>query len=258
MPNILVTADLHLDLWKRTERSPLDALPPSFWQGLDALIVAGDLSNDAPRKWPRHLARLVDLMGPDKVFVLPGNHDYYGLPIGQDATLAALCDQAGTTLVQQRVLHFGSWRFLCATLWTDLALPGEIGHSADFRRIQDTDGGPLTPASISTLHDRHLAWLRTELAQEWAGETVVVTHHAPHRDMLDTHVPALFASDLGDVIAQHAPALWLCGHTHFPTQVRLGDTLVRNISLGGPKDITDAEIGPRLLRGHLNNRLTFA
>ncbi|WP_264675572.1 hypothetical protein [Paracoccus kondratievae] len=39
--NVLITADLHLDLWDR-----------AGVRDLDALIIAGDLANDLKRNWP--------------------------------------------------------------------------------------------------------------------------------------------------------------------------------------------------------------
>lgn len=249
MANVLVTADLHLDLWKRTDRNPFSALPDTFWHGLDALIVAGDLSNDPERKWPRHLKRLVDLMGAGKVYVLPGNHDYYDICLGDDGRLGALCADAGATLVQKSELHFGRWRFLCTTLWTDLTLAGDTRHSADYRRIRNPDDGALHPSAVRRLHDEQLDWLENALEHQWDGATAVVTHHAPHPCLLSDHTPALFASDLERVITRHAPDLWLFGHTHFPTQAHIGATLVRNVSFGGPNDVPDDGIKDRLMRG---------
>ena len=62
MSGILVVADLHLDQWKHQGRDPLEGLSGAEWAGLDGLIVAGDLSNAATRKWPRFLARLAARM----------------------------------------------------------------------------------------------------------------------------------------------------------------------------------------------------
>lgn len=50
--NILITADLHLDLWARAERDPFVGIVPML-RDLDALIVAGDLADNPHRNWPR-------------------------------------------------------------------------------------------------------------------------------------------------------------------------------------------------------------
>lgn len=49
--NVLITADLHLDLWARAGRDPFAGIVPVL-RDLDALIIAGDLANDPKRNWP--------------------------------------------------------------------------------------------------------------------------------------------------------------------------------------------------------------
>lgn len=249
---VLVVADLHLDLWKRTGRDPLDALPGAVWHGLDAVIVAGDLSNDPLNKWPRHLGRLVALTGPGKVHVIPGNHDYYKLGIDRADDLARLCTEAGASLALRRELHFGATRFLCATLWTDQALAGDPREGMDLHRIPGPAGRKLTAADLLACHREDLSWIEARLSTPWPGRSVVVTHHAPHPGMLSDHVPALFASDLGAVIARHAPALWLSGHTHTRTAMRLGETELRNISFGTPAEVPEGAGAEILRRGLLS------
>lgn len=45
---ILITADLHLDYWLAERRDPLAAINSDLLAGLDALIIAGDLT-DKPK-----------------------------------------------------------------------------------------------------------------------------------------------------------------------------------------------------------------
>ena len=78
--NILITADLQLDLWARAERDPFAGILLVL-RDLDALIIAGDLTNDSQRNWPWALARLGRLVSPGRIWVIPGNHDYYGVTL---------------------------------------------------------------------------------------------------------------------------------------------------------------------------------
>jgi len=60
----MVVADLHLDLWLASGRDPLAALAPGTLSSLDALIIAGDLSNKPKVRWPNvlaHIAKYIDL-----------------------------------------------------------------------------------------------------------------------------------------------------------------------------------------------------
>ena len=53
--SVLIVAGLHLDHWHA-----------SFWSSLDALIIAGDLSNNPKVRWPVFLDEIRQL--------LPRNH----------------------------------------------------------------------------------------------------------------------------------------------------------------------------------------
>lgn len=76
----------------------------------------------------------------------------------------------------------------------------------------------LVPADTSEIHRRHRSWLRVKLSEPFNGPTVVVTHHAPHRNSLAQR----FAGDWlsGGFVNEMqpefflAPSLWAHGHTH--------------------------------------------
>ncbi|WP_223850189.1 metallophosphoesterase [Paracoccus yeei] len=91
---------------------------------LNALIIAGDLSNDPQRNWPWALSRIARLVAPERIWVIPGNHDYYGTTL-DDTVLARIAGSAGVSFAQKRALTFGSCRVLRCTLWTDFALTGD-------------------------------------------------------------------------------------------------------------------------------------
>ncbi|UFS64883.1 metallophosphoesterase [Paracoccus denitrificans] len=108
--NILITADLHLDLWACAGRDPFAGILPLL-RALDALIIAGDLANDPQRNWPWALSRIARLVSPARIWVIPGNHDYYGATLDDDV-LARMATEARASLAQKRVLTFGTTRLL--------------------------------------------------------------------------------------------------------------------------------------------------
>jgi hypothetical protein len=68
------------------------------------------------------------------------------------------------------------------------------------------------------MHLTGVAWLAQRLAEPFAGPTVVVTHHLPHRECIHpkyegTRFNPCFASDL-DHLVRAPVALWVHGHTH--------------------------------------------
>lgn len=153
---------------------------------LDALIVAGDLADNPHRNWSSALARLARLVAPERIWVIPGSHDYCGATF-DDRVLARITEAVGVNFAQKRVLTFGATRLLCCTLWTDFALMGDteaamaraVMAMPDYTRIHLTDGELLTPEDTAVIHYDHLDWLTQEIAKPWPGQTVIVTHHAP-------------------------------------------------------------------------------
>ncbi|RDD72585.1 metallophosphoesterase [Paracoccus versutus] len=255
--NILVTADLHLDLWARAGRDPFAGILPVL-RDLDALIIAGDLANDPQRNWSWALSRIARLVSPARIWVIPGNHDYYGATL-DDILLAGIATEAGASLAQKRVLTFGSCRILCCTLWTDFALLGDpkvaMDRAAmampDYDRIRREDGDPITPGDTAAIHRDHLDWLSHEIAKPWAGQTVIVTHHAPSAAVSGpiSGISPAFASDLDGWIEAQRPDYWFFGHTHRPLAARIRGAPIVNVSLGYPDEVLEGGEAELLLRG---------
>lgn len=80
------------------------------------------------------------------------------------------------------------------------------------------------------LHVEERAWLLAKLAEPFADETIVVTHHGPSAGSValrweaDWLTPA-FSSNLPDEFFQ-VPKLWLHGHTHDSRDYHRGTTRV--------------------------------
>lgn len=254
---ILVTADLHLDQWDLDARDPFAAIVPVL-SHLDALILAGDLSDDPRRNWPVALSRISRLVDPARIWVIPGNHDYYGAAL-DDEVLTRMAMKAGVNFAQKRVLTFGNCRLLCCTLWTDFALTGDpvVAMSRagkgmlDYARVRRIDGKLIRPEDTMELHLDHLDWLTREMARPWRGQTIIVTHHAPSAAVagpISALSPA-FASDLESWIDAHRPDYWFFGHTHRPLSVRIRGAPIVNVSLGYPDEVAEGDEGELLLRG---------
>jgi Icc-related predicted phosphoesterase len=88
----------------------------------------------------------------------------------------------------------------------------------DYRLIRWRDTGLLTPEGTRAIHHLQAAWLTNQLAQQFSGDTVVVTHHLPHPNSVhprytgDSLNPS-FASDLSALVREPVK-LWIHGHTH--------------------------------------------
>ena len=213
---ISVLSDLHLEFQ--------DWTPPSV--PADVVVLAGDIQvGVAGVIWGRrHFADA-------QIIYVPGNHEFFGGEMG--ATLRALravAGEHGVHLLDGDSVMIEGVRFLGATLWTDFALYGSeapmIARASaaakrgmvDYRAIRLLGSGLLRPQDTLAIHQRQVAWLAQQLAQPFAGATVVITHHLPHAGSVhakyagDLLNPA-FASDLSALVREPVQ-LWIHGHTH--------------------------------------------
>jgi len=260
---LLVVADLHIDHHLRSNKDPFfdHALDQVDWSGVDALIVAGDLSNNPKESWPTAFRFLRRYIPSERTYVFPGNHDFYHHSLDREDELHKMTEAAGATYVQKRVLHHGSTCILCCTLWTDFALGGDTKKAMneawalmmDYRVIASkwqVDPPTLsslsrpraaTPADILALHLDHRKWLDATLYEPLTSgieKTVVVTHHGPHPATAGSQdtLTAAFHSDLSEMIARHQPDYWFFGHSHRRLAAIVGNTEIRNISIGYPNE----------------------
>lgn len=266
---LLVLADLHLD--EIADPEYLRCLGQAIYgagQDAEALIVAGDLAEDAAEKWPQALRWLGSLYPAEKTVIIPGNHDYYcGNLSTLDAQLDLICRDAGCRLGQCKRMVLNDVRVLMATLWTDMRLfEGHAGHSVEDSLWQaqlmpdygdgvitvTEEGRPLCPKDTIAVHEEHKAWLMSELRRPWDGRTIVVTHHAPSGMVAGAMTPLspCFASDLEAEIEKFRPDFWLFGHTHRLADLRMpSGTLMRNVSIGYEDELQIDDLEGRVRRG---------
>jgi predicted phosphodiesterase len=231
---VLILSDLHLEF------APFDPVPDL---GFDVVILAGDIHSPAKRavQWAANSFR-----GKPVIYVA-GNHEYFDGRL--DTTLAEARREAegrNVHLLDGDELVIDGVRFLGATLWTDFALAiqtpkgpvSDVGRAMkmatnllnDYALIRTVDesaepdtwrakhGRKLQAADTLRIHQAQRGWLHDKLAEAFAGPTVVVTHHAPHRGSLatsyaDDWASGAFVNELPDAFFD-VPVLWVHGHTH--------------------------------------------
>ncbi len=197
-PLILLHSDLHLE-------SGAFTLPAS--PAVAVAVFAGDVCSGT--EGPARLAALTAL---PKVYVA-GNHEFWGGDYFERlAALKASAAAHGVHFLENSSVVVAGVRFLGATLWTDYAQ----GHEAlmaqglwgmrDHQKITaqrwwtprnrarflkqfgahalERFDGNFNPLLALDLHRKTRAWLVRELAKPFDGDTVIVTHHAPHFESL--------------------------------------------------------------------------
>lgn len=219
---------------------------------VDAIILAGDLTNKGKKRWPRVFDRIRRDALDVGIYAFPGNHDYYGQRLDEEGRLRDLCREHGVEWAQKKEFRIGQSRVLCCTLWTDMELaPGRLHNEQavrdrmnDYHKIRIMRGGyaRIRPSDTVSIHLDHRRWLIEKMAEETdAEDTVVITHHAPHPGVLQTQgdVSAAYASDMSDVIEAGEPDVWMHAHTHGGPMVDVGRTRIQCQSLGYPHEIED-------------------
>jgi Icc-related predicted phosphoesterase len=226
-----IFSDLHLDV------APMKQI--TIADGVDVVIAAGDTCEGALRAL-EHLRRIVPLHIP--IIMVMGNHEYYRRFIRDELSLArATAPAVNVHLLEDDAVVLGQVRFLGATLWTDYQLFGEAlqlrmmsvcGQGMnDHRRIGWSKQPWLSfrPQEAALLHQRSETYLATKLAEPFEGPTVVITHHAAHRqsihpDFRNDWLSAAYVSDLSELIEKHQPRLWVHGHIHHSFDYQVGST----------------------------------
>lgn len=229
MLKILVLSDLHLEFGR------FFSVPPGL--EYDAVVLAGDIHCPGHRAvtW----AQGDSTFGGRPVVIVPGNHEFYGREM--DAELAEMKKAASGSnvhVLDRSEVVVAGVRFLGCVLWTNFELPvqGLQGPKTDVRRalaeangcmndfrlirVQAAAGSRrvLTAQDAVAMHSRDREWLQRELTKDFAGPTVVITHHAPALGSVAEQYAASwltpsFVSLLPPELFERT-GLWIHGHTH--------------------------------------------
>ena len=224
-------SDLHLEY---------AALPkPLAIPDADVCVVAGDLCN-GPAAGVRWLAENIAHAMP--CVYVAGNHDFYDGSIreGLEEGRRAAKGFSSVHFLENDVVNICGVRFLGATLWTDYRIEGQqhLAMSHARRRMNDHQRIALqlkpwkrfVPEAAYRFHQDSRLFLAAALTAD-PMTTVVVTHHAPHRNSIPERLRgdllnAAYASDLTDVIQAGRPAFWIHGHFHEACDYWVGSTRV--------------------------------
>ena len=243
---LLVLADLHHDFYRAKGMDPLESVPQEQLRAVTHCVLAGDLTNKGHKKWKTSLQWIGDRIPAAKIFVMPGNHDYYESSIDREDKLRDTAQTGGATFVQKSELIFGRHRILCCSLWTDFEINGDraanmrhaSAHMNDYHLIRVAKEGyrKLAPAHTAQIHLDHRRWLEEKLVKRFDGETTVITHHAPHvKALIDQRaIGSCYVSDLEQMILKYQPERWIYGHTHHRVGFDIGRTRLVNVSIGYP------------------------
>ncbi|WP_050478338.1 metallophosphoesterase [Herbaspirillum rhizosphaerae] len=218
---IQIASDLHLE--RMRDFPGYRAVEPT---DADVLVIAGDIHNgtsaiDAFADWPV------------PAIYVHGNHEAYDAqyPVVVDDIRRHADAHGGNVIhLENNARVIGGVRFLGCCLWTDYALQQdgvepltleaameEAGKILYDHRVITMPDGIFLPQHALQLHRQSRHWLERQLAQDFDGPTVVVTHHGVHPQSIHARFAGSplnpgFISDLTPLLAQ--ADLWIHGHVH--------------------------------------------
>lgn len=267
-------SDIHLDACP-SRAFDSDTSNPLIKRLAPNLAVLGDVSAiDSPifvKFFDNLCARF------ERVFFVPGNHEYYSSNKRTKSDLDAVVDTLNIKWPNFKVLNraifeddnvFPGICILGCTLWSKMVSKGNAEARSrlhrcvnDFKCIQvSVDGGqqkrPARVEDVDAWHETDLHWLKTELvaAKQRGKSCIVLTHHAPllqgtsapvyeNRSGPDSVLNESFRSDLSILLenADTRPMTWVFGHTHWPCEFTRHGVLIASNPLGYRSELSASD-----------------
>lgn len=254
MKYLRVCSDLHLEAFfgQDSQTLALGFLPRDERDAESILVLAGDISS--------HGEQLVGFLGVcatrfAKVIYVPGNHEWYRHDyVTYTAELRAAIKALPYSNIEFALDEVGyheledpKVRFIFGVMWGDggptLADQGQVGfYLNDFRLITNgrTPMGTavlrFTVQDMMEIHKQQKVEIDRLLKVPFDGKSVVITHHLPSRRLVSARfwprngsdgANGGFVGQCDDILAyDHAPNLWIHGHTHDTIDTELWKTRI--------------------------------
>lgn len=250
---IRIFSDIHTEI---SEES-IKAIQPLETDQETILILAGDISSIRQNKsYIRCLTKeFFDRFR--RTIYIAGNHEYY------DGSIANVDDKyreyfaqfSNVSFLQQDTLDIDGVVFLGCTLWTDMNKGNPIDTwncsklMNDYRLIRDGNKEDPYKRRFTTersiiLHQKHLKWLKEQLAIHSNRTVVVVTHHLPSFNCIhdyyktNSKTNAAYYSDLDYLFEENNISMYIHGHSHLANEFVINNTLIVSNPVGYPKEKT--------------------
>lgn len=232
---IQYASDLHLEF---PENKAYLGKEPLRAEG-DILLLAGDIvpinQIDRHSDFFRYLSDSFS-----ETYWLPGNHEYYHSDIEQTGGYIRENIRENIHIVNNTFLERGNTELIFSTLWTKIGLENQLEivmRYSDFHVIS-YKGSNLQVPYYNHLHEQSLIFLKDQLAKEWVGYRIVITHHVPTfinypEEYLRDNLSEAFAVELKDLISVSGPDYWIYGHSHSNNkEFIIGNTRMLSNTLG--------------------------
>lgn len=191
------------------------------------LLLAGDIGQPTKKSYAYLLGRLSPYF--EKVFIIPGNHEYYNSEMSM-TSIENHCRQICSTLPHQNVTLlqneystlFPNLSVYGTTLWSHIddkyaKVVGDVIN--DYKCIPQ-----FTPQVSNALHKKAVENLNDYIHNQSEDQKVIVmTHHMPSFDLIDDVYKTPFYQSMNcafasNIAIRNDPRIvaWVYGHTHKP------------------------------------------
>ncbi len=194
-------------------------------RNVDAVILAGDIHTRARGvTWAQATFQVPTIY-------VAGNHEFYSGHLDKTLrTMKQLAEGSHVHVLENESLILDGVRILGAVAWTDFSASGNTYQSSgearrgmnDFKKIRAGVGyRSLSVSDIVSKNHETYEWLSNELAKDFEGKTVVVTHHCPlveysGSEQESSLMPA-YSNRWLELVRQ--ADFWIFGHTHSQVDV---------------------------------------
>lgn len=223
---IQVLSDLHLEFLSPSQvRRLVEKIVPVG----DVLVLAGDIGDGTAPHYEEFLKEMANRF--DKVFVVAGNHEYYGNEMETtQQKMGSVCGGLGNvSFLCSAWEDYGGFRWIGTTLWSCVEDGTTKCFTNDIRRIPN-----MSLSLYKECHEEDVRFLTCALEASRDKPCVVITHYLPSKKLIhekyqnpmDEPYNQWFASSLDHLIGDHTEhiPLWIYGHTHEPRHTRLFQT----------------------------------
>jgi len=263
-------SDLHLELRKTIAHPKLIPLW-DFKRGVNDqyyLALLGDIGNPYQENLQHFLERVNHMY--DKIFYVPGNHEYYDLSALSDLNLNRtkidhrqklqdICDRFNIILLDNNVYELDNFKIIGSTLWSHISDSNASDTQAalnDYTLIKhiDTNIVPITVPITNQWNSQAVDFITTHINNS-DKPIIVLTHHAPlfsdvelkqytsNPSYINNKYQEAFHNDLRRLI-ERPVVVWLYGHTHYTTKFQSNGVIIASNQLGYQSEETKIKFNP--------------
>jgi len=220
---IQIISDLHLEFLSPPQ---IDNLVGKIKTCGDVLVLAGDIGNGKLKHYQLFLEEMSRKF--TKVFVVAGNHEYYGNGIDDtDQHIKSVCENMeNVSFLCSSWEDYGGFRWIGTTLWSNVSNTAKC-FTNDVLRIKN-----LPIEKYNEFHKEAVNFLSSTITDE--KQCIVITHYLPSMELIhekyrnekENVYNQWFASSLDDLIQKNIDNLpmWIYGHTHDFSHIKLFNT----------------------------------